>query len=282
MATVLKRRPNTNISETERWISLIGGAGLAAWGLTRRDKGGLGLAAIGGTMMYWGATGHCNLYQTLGMNTAARGYGKGTGSKAGVPYELGIRVDHEVRINRPVGDVYKFWRNLENLPRFMHHLLRVEVRNDRTSHWVVRGPAGMTVEWDAEIVNDIENQVIGWRSLPGSQVDNGGSVRFESTPDGMTAVRVSLQYNPPAGAVGAWVARYFGEDPEHTIREDMQRFCELMDTGTLSFPSTGKAPRRKKTGRDQWTRDDVQNSSEESFPASDPPSWTPEALGNTR
>ena len=282
MATVLKRRPDTNISETERWISLIGGAGLAAWGLARRDKGGLGIAAIGGTMMYWGATGHCNLYQTLGRNTAPRGYAKGTGSKAGVPYELGIRVDHEVRINRPVEHVYKFWRNLENLPRFMQLLRRVEMRSDRTSHWVVRGPAGIDVEWDAEIVNDIENQVIGWRSLPGSQVDNGGSVRFESMPDGTTAVRISLQYNPPAGTLGAWVARYFGEDPEHTIREDMQRFRELMETGTISFASTGKAPRRKKPGRDQWVSDDVQNSSEESFPASDPPSWTPESIGSNR
>jgi uncharacterized membrane protein len=282
MATVLKRRPDTNISETERWISLIGGAGLAAWGLTRRDKPGFGIAAIGGAMMYWGATGHCDLYQTLGLNTAKRGYGKGTGSKAGVPYELGIRVDEEVRINRPVEHVYRFWRNLENLPRFMRHLHRIEVRDDQTSHWIVCGPAGMQVEWDAEIVNDVENQVIGWRSLPGSQVDNGGSVRFDPMPDGSTAVRVSLQYNPPAGTLGAWLARRFGEDPEHTIREDLQRFRELMDTGTISIACTGKAPKKRKQRGDRCENDDVQNASEESFPASDAPSWTPEALGNLR
>jgi uncharacterized membrane protein len=254
--------------------------GLAAWGLRRRDKPGIGLAAIGGTLMYWGATGHCEVYHTLGRNTAARGYAKGTGSTSGVPYELGIRVDHEVRINRPVDHVYRFWRNFENLPRFMHHLRRVEVRDERTSHWVARGPAGFEVAWDAEIVNDIQNEVIGWRSLPGSQVDIGGSVRFDAVGEGATAVRVSLQYNPPAGALGAWVARYFGEDPEHTIREDLNRFRELMDTGTITVAPSGKAPRRKSQTGTDWTRDDVQNASEESFPASDAPSWTPETLGN--
>lgn len=282
MATLLKRRSDTNVSETERWISLVAGAGLAVWGLTRRDKPGMGMAALGGTLMYWGATGHCELYHTLGRNTAERGYGKGTGSKAGVPYELGIRVDQEVRINRPVDEVYRFWRNLENLPRFMRHLCRVDVRDDRTSHWVARGPAGYEVEWDAEIVNDIEDQVIGWRSLPGSQVDSGGSVRFESTGDGATAVRVSLQYNPPAGAIGAWVARWSGEDPEHTIREDLNRFRELMETGTIPVQQVGKAPRRKNRSGAESASDDVQNAGEESFPASDAPSWTPESLGNVR
>ena len=277
MATVLKRNPETNVGEMERWLSLASGAGLAAWGLTRQDKGGLGLAAIGGILAWRGATGHCNVYQAFGVNTAARGYAKGTGSKSGVPYELGIRVDCDVTIAKPVSEVYKFWRNLENLPRFMNHIDCIRVVDERNSHWVVNGPAGMKVEWDAEIVNDIPDQVIGWRSLPGSQVDNGGSVRFAEAGEDSTIVRVSLQYNPPAGTIGARIARMFGEDPAQTIQTDMQRFKELMETGAISVASTAKRP-RKSTGNLWGDHDNVQQASEESFPASDSPSWTPERV----
>jgi uncharacterized membrane protein len=276
MATVLKRNQDTNVSETERWISLIGGTSLAAWGLARRDKGGLGLTALGGFLLWRGATGHCDMYQAFGINTARGGYAKGTGSKSGVPYELGIRVDEDVRVHRSAADLYKFWRNLENLPRFMEHIQCVETRGDGTSHWVVKGPAGMHIAWSAEIVNDIENTVIGWRSLPGSQVDIGGSVRFEEDGDGGTAVRVSLQYNPPAGGVGAKVARLLGDDPQQMIREDLERFKQLMETGTVSVTATTKKGKTRRAG--EQNADGVQNSSEESFPASDPPSWTPEAL----
>jgi uncharacterized membrane protein len=276
MATVLKRSPETNVSDTERWISLIGGTSLAAWGLARHNKGGLGLTALGGYLLWRGATGHCDMYQAFGINTSERGYEKGTGSDKGVPYELGIRVDEEVRVARPAADLYRFWRNLENLPRFMDHLHCVETRGNGTSYWVAKGPVGMHVGWTAEIVNDIENQVIGWRSLPGSQVDMGGSVRFEDTCDGRTAVRVSLQYNPPAGGVGARVARLLGGDPQQMIREDLERFRELMENGTVSVAASTKKGKAKRAG--EQNADGVENASEESFPASDPPSWTPEAL----
>lgn len=284
MATVLRRTAETNVSENERWLSLLGGSGLVAYGLVRRDKAGLALAALGGGLMWRGASGHCGMYQTLGINTSDRGYAKGTGSKAGVPYELGIRVDHEMRIARPVHELYGFWRNLENLPRFMRHLEHVKVIDERRSHWVVKGPAHMSVGWDAEIVNEVENQVIGWRSLPGSQVDIGGSVRFESGENGESIVRVSLQYNPPAGVLGAMLARRFGEDPREQIREDLCRFKELMETGTISKCSdqtrrTGDVQWKSSKSRSRaWDRDNVSDASEESFPASDAPSWTPEAL----
>jgi len=284
MQILKAKMPDTNVSEAERWLSLVGGSSLIAYGLARRNTAGFGLAALGGSLLWRGMTGHCPMYETLGVNTAERGYAKGTGSRAGVPYELGIRVDHEIHVNKSVDDVYAFWRELSNLSRFMDHLECVKVINDRLSHWTAKGPIGMNVEWDAEIVNDIPNTVIGWRSLEGSDVDNGGSVRFEPR-DGGTAVKISMQYNPPAGQLGECIASMFGNNPRKTIAEDLERFKELMETGNV----TTRVPAKKRSAVSpnarssspsgkQWERDAVTNSSEESFPASDPPSWTPEAL----
>lgn len=280
------RKPNTNVGEAERWLSVLGGGGLVAYGLARRNRAGYGLAALGGHLLWRGATGHCPMYQTLGVNTSERGYMKGTGSRAGVPYELGIRVDHEIEVSRPADEIYAFWRELGNLPRFMEHLECVKVINDRLSHWVAKGPVGFNVEWDAEIVNEIPGKLIGWRSLEGSEVDNGGSVRFIPQENGSsTVVHVSMQYNPPAGQLGEWVARMFGDNPRKAIADDLQRFKELMETGNILT----KAPKRSRSAVSpnarfsgpsgkQWERDAVTTSSEDSFPASDPPSWTPETL----
>jgi uncharacterized membrane protein len=269
------------VGENERWASIIAGTGLLAYGLARRDRKGLGFAALGTALAWRGASGHCGFYQALGINTVKRGYEKGTGSKAGLSYEQGIRVDREIRINRPVEDLYRFWRNFENLPHFMDNLDSVCARDNRVSHWVVRGPRGYKVEWDAEIVNEVENKLIGWRSLPGSQVENGGSVHFEPTGTGETIVRVALQYNPPAGGVGAAVSRWLGEDPAEMIRQDLRRFKELMETGTVTAGSAGRSAAkdsRWSEDRRRMDEDSDSSSSEESIPASDAPTRTPEVL----
>jgi uncharacterized membrane protein len=282
--TLKAKTQGANVSETERWISLITGGSLLAYALARRDRPGIGLAILGGELVRRGVTGESNLYRTLGINTArSERDGKGTGRNLGVPYELGFRVDHSIHIARPRADVYRFWRNLENLPRFMDHLESVRVIDDKHSHWVATGPAGVTASWEAEIINEVENELIGWRSMPGSRVDIGGSVRFDDTADGGTDLKVSLQYNPPAGTIGRAIARLFGEDPAEQIRADLQRFKELLETGSVSHQTATRrsSPGSLKKGHGperMWDRDSVVQSSEESFPASDPPSWTPEAL----
>src|SRR5262249_49471792 len=126
-------------------------------------------------------------------------------------------------------ELYRTWRNFENLPRFMRHLVSVQSHGDR-SHWVARAPGGTTVSWDAEIVNDEPNRLIAWRSLEGSTVDTAGSVHFTPAADGHgTEVQVTLKYDPPAGRLGSWVAWLFGEEPGVQIEDDLARFKQQME-----------------------------------------------------
>jgi uncharacterized membrane protein len=147
----------------------------------------------------------------------------------------GIHVRESVRLEKPIEEVYRFWRQLENLPSFMTYLQSVTPLGDGRSRWVARGPAGVRVIWDAEIVNEIENTVIGWRSLPGSDVAVAGSVNFDRVRDGgSTQVTVHLQYAPPAGRVGASVATLFGREPSQTIREDLRRLKQVLEAGEIA------------------------------------------------
>ena len=148
--------------------------------------------------------------------------------------DQGVRVQRVETINRPLEEVYQFWRNFENFPRFMRHLESVQVIDDRRSRWRAKAPAGMSVEWEAEIVQERDNEWIAWRSLEGSQVENSGSVSFQRAPGARgTEVRVQLQYNPPAGALGRGLAWLFGEEPAQQIKEDLHRFKQLMETGEI-------------------------------------------------
>ncbi len=138
-----------------------------------------------------------------------------------------------VTISRPPEELYRFWRDFENLPRIMKHVESVQSSGKR-SHWVVRGPAGTTVEWDAELTEDRPNEVIAWRSVEGSAVDHEGSVRFAPAPgDRGTIVHVELHYRPPGGMAGAAVAALFGEDPNQSMQRDLRRFKQVMETGEI-------------------------------------------------
>jgi uncharacterized membrane protein len=137
-------------------------------------------------------------------------------------------------VNRSIDDVYRAWRDFERLPSFMRHLESVSIVDARRSHWKAKTPAGMPVEWDAEIVQDREAEWLAWRSLPGSEIENTGSVRFAPAPGARgTEVRVQLEYAPPAGRLGRGIAYLFGEEPEQQIREDLRRFKQLIETGEV-------------------------------------------------
>jgi uncharacterized membrane protein len=231
-------RSRRNISDVERWLSAIAGAALTAYGLSRRRSSGWALTALGAMLVQRGATGHCHTYEAFGINTA----GTGEDTRRALSGQAGTHVEESVTINRPIEELYRFWRNLENLPQFMPDLVSVERVTDTLSRWRARGPGGRVVEWNAEIINEVPNKVIGWRSIEGSDVVSAGSVNFEDAGPGRgTHVRVRMQYSPPGGKVGAAAARLLGRDAATEIREDLRRFKQLVETGEV--PTTHGQPR---------------------------------------
>jgi uncharacterized membrane protein len=145
-----------------------------------------------------------------------------------------MNVTKAITIKRPPEELYQFWRNFQNLPRFMNHLESVQVTGDRTSHWRTKGPAGSTVEWDAIITEERPNQLIAWRSTERADVDNAGVVHFAPAPGGRgTEVRVEMQYNPPGGPIGAIVAKLFGEAPEQQVYDDLRALKQILETGEV-------------------------------------------------
>src|SRR5262249_803729 len=147
----------------------------------------------------------------------------------------GIRVEKSVIINRDRADLYHFWRNFRNLPRIMNHLEEVRVLSPTRSHWVAKAPVGTKVEWEAEVTHDQENELIAWRSLEGSTVANAGPVGVLQFAAHETQVRVSLEYAPAGGRLGAFIATLFGENPEQQITEDLAQFKHMMESDFKPF-----------------------------------------------
>jgi uncharacterized membrane protein len=146
-----------------------------------------------------------------------------------------VHIEKSIAIEKSPEELYSFWRDFTNLPLFMRNLDSVMVLDAIRSHWVARGPAGTHVEWDAEIYNEIENELIAWRSTENADVVNAGSVRFQKAPTGHgTFVRVTMNYNPPAGTVGASLAQFLGAEPADLIREDLRRLKQLAEAGEIA------------------------------------------------
>jgi uncharacterized membrane protein len=211
-----------NVNDWERVASIAAGAALL-WFAVKRAKGKrlATTAAIG--LLSRGVTGYCGVSALLG-----RGSDR-SNTKVALGGPRGVHVYESVVIDRPHHELFAFWRDFSNLPRFMEHLDDVQVLTPTRSVWTAKAPAGMRVKWEAEVINEIEGELIGWQSTENADVATAGSVRFVPTADGRTEIIVHLQYEPPAGRLGSLVASLFGEEPSQQVRADLRRLKELLE-----------------------------------------------------
>lgn len=214
--------------ELERWAGVAMATAVVAYGLSRRSLTGVAIAAAAAPLAYRGVTGAW---------PAMNGAGD---TRVALSGDRGIHVREAIRLEVPLEAVYAFWRRLENLPRFMSHLEEVQDLGGGRSHWVADGPADMPVEWDAEIISDVPNEVIGWRSIAGSDIATAGSVRFSTVRQGRsTQVSVHLQYAAPGGKAARLLAFVLGRDPASMVREDLRRVKQLLESGEVPRATKG-------------------------------------------
>lgn len=213
------KRETLSLGQLETFSFFLGGGLLLFYAAMRRSWSGFSSALLGGGLIYQGVRKYREQEMPLGARKTTKG----------------IKVSEVVTISKPKEELFHFWRNLENLPRFMRHLESVKNIDGKRSHWAARGPAGLRVEWDAEIVREIENELITWQSFEGADVQNAGSISFRDAPGGRgTEVKVILRYDAPGGRAGAALAKLFGEEPSQQVREDLRRFKQLMEAGEIS------------------------------------------------
>lgn len=213
-----------NVGVGERIGSAFAGGLTASYGLSRKDSVGAFLILLGGFLVYRGVTGRCQAYKNLGVDTTGSSVGRG------VPGNAGIRVEKTVVVGKSSMELYYFWHQLSNLPAIMPQVKSVAMSGAR-SHWIVAGPAGHDVSWEAEFITEKPGELIAWQSLPNAEVRNAGSVHFQPIGDGLTTqVKVALEYLPPAGYAGGLVAKIFGAAPEQQLEDALLRFKEYMET----------------------------------------------------
>lgn len=235
-------RRDAKVGKNERLVSGLAGLALVALTLRKRRLRPL-LFPVATGLIARALTGRGPANRVLGGLTRRQERGSPVAS---VGRRKGTKVEQSVTINRPVVEVYRFWRDFENLPRFMDHLEAVTVIDDTRSHWVAKGPAGSRAEWDAVIHNEIDDELIAWRSLPGSEIRNAGSVHFTPSADGTaTEVRVELSYEPPAGNLGVAFAKLLGEEPSKQVADDLRRLKQVLDSGEIATGPRSRRPGAK-------------------------------------
>ncbi len=209
-----------DIADVEHLGAIVAGGLLVAAGCRQGGTLGKLFKAGGWALVMRGQHGYGRLYNLLGIPLSI------------IPTKVSKHstlVRTQIVIRRSQSDLYRIWRNFENLPVFMDHILSVRELDDRRSHWVAKAPVGMVVKWDSEIIRDVENKLIAWRSMEGSGIDSAGSVRFEPLGPNMTLMKVRMRYDPPASRVGAAIAQFFKVDPERSIEHDLKRFKGMME-----------------------------------------------------
>lgn len=207
----------------EGWISLLAGGALVAYGIKRviddHSKLGIGLAAGGGALVF------------NGLRTRER--------------STGVHIQASFTISKPAAEVYRYWRDVENLPKFLRHLESVRKLDERRSEWKLRGPMNTSFTWQTEVVDEAENRYIKWRSMPGSLVESSSSVEFREAPGGRgTELIVTMHYSKIGNYIGNTVAELLGTAPERMLREELRHFKQLLEAGEI--PTTeGQTSGRK-------------------------------------
>lgn len=217
------RRFRPNVGDKERIGAVFAGGALVVAGIFRSGSARWGLIGAGTALFVRGATGFCSLYRALGID------GRDRRERDGVPGNGGVRIEHTVEVHCPAADLYQFWRQIDQLPRILRHVESVEAIDEWHSHWVAQGPLGPPMEWDAEIINERENELIAWQSVHGADLKNAGSVRFESLSDDITRMKVCLELQPIGGSAALALARLFGTDPQRELESDLERFKDFAE-----------------------------------------------------
>ncbi len=230
------RNPDGAMTTVERLACGLGGLAMTAWGLRRRGPLGLAGAGLGALFMAHGLTGRPSV----------------TAAVLPTPYERSVARSHgwrsaaatvqAVTIACPREEVYRFWRSFANLPRFIRHVRRIDILDEKRSHWVVAAPLGRTVEWNAVVTEERPDELIAWESEEGADIRNTGRVELRDAPNGRgTEVRAIIVYEPPAGQLGRAVARLLGREPALQTREDLRRLKQILETGEVATPASRRS-----------------------------------------
>jgi uncharacterized membrane protein len=224
----LSYSPEENIVQNQQSLSLVSGAALTSFALFHRRLLSIPAFLVGMSLLYRWMTGKSLLDKFTNESRAD----EATSDNVSVPHEQGVHVVHAVTINRPIEDLYNFWHDFSNLPQVMTYVESIEPLGDNRTHWTLKLPGGKKVEYDAETYTNVPNEVISWRSLPDSEFQNAGSVRFRAAPaDRGTEVKLTVEFMPPAGPIGQALLKLFGEIPAQYVGQYLREFKQMMETG---------------------------------------------------